>query len=140
MVKSLSCWRYPIHFIYIWQSLKCIETNCLHLIISSHVHKSYKFYNVLNDLLAIKVVCSHCILIPQDSTGSSTLCCQMKVHVFLIITPKFQLQIHYTLVVIAESVPISGIPILVFLYIFITASFPMSHSYFCPRREEATLR
>ena len=60
---------------------------------------------------------------------------QMKAHIFLIVTWKFQLQIHYTLAVIAENVPISGIPIFIFLCIFITASSPVSHSYFCPRRE-----
>ena len=35
----------------------------------------------------------------------------MKAHIFLIVTPKFQPQIHYTLEVIAENVPISSIPI-----------------------------
>ena len=35
----------------------------------------------------------------------------MKAYIFLIITLKFQLQIHYTLEVIAENEPISGIPI-----------------------------
>ena len=53
--------------------------------------------------------------------------CQMKAHIFLIIAPNFQLQIHYTLEVIAENVPISGIPILIFLRIFIIASSPVSH-------------
>ena len=28
--------------------------------------------------------------------------CQMKAHIFLIVTPKFQLQLYYTLAVIAE--------------------------------------
>ena len=51
--------------------------------------------------------------------------CQMKAHIFLIITPKFQVQIHFTLEVIAENVPISGIPILIFLCIFVTASSPV---------------
>ena len=52
---------------------------------------------------------------------------------FLIITLKFQLQIHYTLEVIAEYLfPV--IQILNFLVcIFITASSPVSHT--CPRRE-----
>ena len=49
--------------------------------------------------------------------------------------PKFQLQIHNTLEVIADNVPISGIPILIFLCIFITASSPVSHTCFCLRRE-----
>ena len=37
---------------------------------------------------------------------------------FLIVSPKFQLQSHYTLEVIAENIPISGIglPILIFLF------------------------
>ena len=88
---------------------------------------------------SIKMVCSHCILIPQGSTGSKIFVCvcQMKAHIFLIMTPKFQLQIHYTLEVIAENVPISGIPIFIFLCIFIIAlaSPPVSNTYFCPRRE-----
>ena len=62
----------------------------------------------------IKGVCTHCILILQDSTGSSTFLVfvfltgrSMRRHTwvlmlndgpfFLIITPKFQLQIHYTM-------------------------------------------
>ena len=49
--------------------------------------------------------------------------------------PKFQLQIHYTLEVVAENEPVSGIPILIFLCIFITALTPVSHTYFRPRRE-----
>ena len=36
--------------------------------------------------------------------------CQIKVHIFLIITPKFLLQIHYTLEIKAENVPLSSIP------------------------------
>ena len=48
---------------------------------------------------------------------------------------KFQLQIHCTLEGTAENVPIIGIPILIFLCIYITASSPVSHTYFCPRRE-----
>ena len=38
----------------------------------------------------------------------------------------------HTLAVIAENVPISSIPILIFLCIIITASSPVSHSYFPP--------
>ena len=59
----------------------------------------------------------------------------MKARIFLIITPKFQIQIEYTLEVIAENVPISGIPILIFLCIFITASFPSVTYVILPRRE-----
>ena len=44
--------------------------------------------------------------------------CQMKGHIFLIITPKFQLQIHFTLEVTTENVLISGIPICFFFSVF----------------------
>ena len=57
------------------------------------------------------------------------LVCQMKAHIFVIIVSKFQLQIHYTLEVITENVPISSILILIFLCIFMTASFPVSHFF-----------
>ena len=39
---------------------------------------------------------------------------QMKAYIFLITTPKFELQIHYTLEIIAENVLISGIQIFIF--------------------------
>ena len=64
---------------------------------------------------------------PQGSTRSSTFFWyQMKAHIFLIITPKFQLRIHCTLAVVAENVPFSSIPILIFSCIFITVS-PQCH-------------
>ena len=72
---------------------------------------------------------------PRAQPEVALFWCQMIAHIFLIITPKCQLQIHYTLAVIAENAPISGIPILIFLCIFVTASPPVSHSYICPRRE-----
>ena len=72
---------------------------------------------------------------PPGLNGIITFWCQLKAHIFLSITPKFQLQIHYTLAVVAENLSISGIPTLIFLCIFITALFPVSHSYICPRRE-----
>ena len=56
----------------------------------------------------------------------------MKAHIFRIITPKFQLQIQYTLEVIVENVPISGVTIFIFLCIFTTASSPVSHTSFVP--------
>ena len=67
------------------------------------------------------------ILNPQAQPEVVLFCCQMKINIFLIIAPKFQRQIHYTLKVIAENVPTSGIPILIFLLIFITASSLVSH-------------
>ena len=80
--------------------------------------------------ICFKVVCSHCILIPKGSTGGSTFFwCQMKAHIFLIIIPKFQLQIHHTLEVIRENIPISGVPILNFLRIFITDSSLVSQCH-----------
>ena len=57
----------------------------------------------------------------------------MKAHFFLITIPNFQLQIHNTWEVITENVLISGIPILILSCIFITASSPVSHSYFAPQ-------
>ena len=46
------------------------------------------------------------ISIPQGSTGSSTFLVSYKSPFFLILTQKFQLQIHNTLEVIAENIPI----------------------------------
>ena len=43
----------------------------------------------------------------------------MKANIFLIIIPKFKLQIHYTSEIITENVPISGKPILIFFLILI---------------------
>ena len=87
---------------------------------------------------APKVVCSHCNFIPQCWTGSRwgvyvcvCVCVKWKPMFFLIITPEFQ-HLYYTLAVIAENVPISGIPILIFLCLFITSSSPVSQFYLCP--------
>ena len=82
------------------------------------------------------MVCSHCILIPKGSTGSSTFLMSNESPNCSHYNPKFQLQIHCILKVIADNVPISGvIPILIFLCIFKIALTPVSHTYFCPRRE-----
>ena len=54
---------------------------------------------------------------------------------FIHYNPKFQLQMHYSLAVKAEKVPISSIPILIVLCFSITTRSPVLHSYFCPRRE-----
>ena len=43
----------------------------------------------VTDVSSIVVVCSHCIIIPQGSTGSKTFWCQMKVYIFLIATQNF---------------------------------------------------
>ena len=89
-------------------------------------HKTCKYLHQI--IGTLKVVCFHCILIHQGLTGSSAFMCQMKAHIVFIITPNLQLQIHYTLAAF-ENVPSFGIPILIFLCIFITASSPVSHSY-----------
>ena len=83
-----------------------------------------------------KVVCSHCILIPRGSTESGTFF-GVKWNVFHCNLKISTSNSVYTSAVTAENLPISGIglPILIFLCIFITASSPVSHSYFCPRRE-----
>ena len=89
-----------------------------------------------NTHITFKAVCSHCILIPRAQLEVVPFFwCQMKPHIFLIIAPKFQLQIHYTSEVIAENVPISDIPILIFICIFITVSSPVSYTYFCPGKK-----
>ena len=75
------------------------------------------------------------ILIPRAQPEVVLLCCYLKAYIFLIITQKFQLQIHYTAEVTAENGSTSGIPILIFLCIFVTASFPVLHTCFCFRRE-----
>ena len=59
----------------------------------------------------------------------------MEAHIFLILIPKFQLQIHYTLKGTAENVQVIGVSIMIFLCIYLTASSPVSHTYFYPRRE-----
>ena len=85
--------------------------------------------------IIFKVGCSICIIIPRTQPEVGFFWCCTKALIFLIITPKFQLQIHYTLKVIAENVSISGIPILIFLLIFMTASSPVSCTVFAPREK-----
>ena len=82
-----------------------------------------------------KVGCSHCILIPGAPQKLVLFWFQMKAHTFLIIT----LQIHNTLELTAENVPISAIPILIFVCIFMTASSSMSHSFFNPGEKISNL-
>ena len=55
----------------------------------------------------------------------------MKAHIFLIANPKFQLQILCSLVDITKSVKLNGIPENNFLCIFILASSPGVHTFFC---------
>ena len=65
----------------------------------------------------------------------------MKAHIFLIITPKFQLQIHYTLEVIVENVPISLYQFDFLMYFHISLISSVTY-LFLPQetKEEATLR
>ena len=56
---------------------------------------------------------------------------QMKAHIFLIANPKFQLQILCSFGDITKSVKLIGIPENNFLCIFIIASSPGVHTFFC---------
>ena len=55
----------------------------------------------------------------------------MKAHVFLIANPKFQLQILCNFGDITKGVKLNGIPENNFLCIFIIASSPGVHTFFC---------
>ena len=55
----------------------------------------------------------------------------MKAHIFLIANPKFQLQILCSFGDRTKSVKLNGIPENNFLCIFITASSPGVHTFFC---------
>ena len=56
---------------------------------------------------------------------------QMKAHIFLIANPKFELQIRCSFGDITKSVKFNGIPENDLLYIFIIASSPGVHTFFC---------
>ena len=62
----------------------------------------------------IKVVCSHCILIPRAQPEEVLFCVSSESPYFSYFNPIFQLEIHYTLAVKAENVQISSISILIF--------------------------
>ena len=55
----------------------------------------------------------------------------MKAHIFLIANLKFQLQILCSFGDITKSVKLNGIPENNFLHIFIIASSPGVHNFFC---------
>ena len=55
----------------------------------------------------------------------------MKAHIFLIANPKFELQILCSFGDITKSMKLIGIPENNFLCIFITASSPGAHTFFC---------
>ena len=55
----------------------------------------------------------------------------MKAHIFQIANPKFQLQILCSFGDITKSVKLNGIPENNFLCIFIIASSPGVHTFFC---------
>ena len=63
----------------------------------------------------------------------------MKAHNFLIANPKFQLQILCSFGDITKSVKLNGIPENNFLCIFIIASSPGVHTFFCLWRENKKL-
>ena len=56
---------------------------------------------------------------------------QMKTHIFLVANPKFQLQILCSFGDMTKNVKLIGIPENNFLCIFIIASPPRVHSFFC---------
>ena len=85
--------------------------------------------------VCIKLVYSHCILIPQGSTGSSTFLVSNESPYFSHYNSKISASNSLYFGSYSRKLLISGIPILIFLCIFITASSPVSYSYFCPRRE-----
>ena len=102
----------------------------------THVHILLQFWKTWE----LKVGCSHYILIPQGSTGSSTFLVSNEDPIFSYYNPKISASksLVYTLEVVVENIPISSrpIPILIFLCIFITISSPVSHTHFCSRRED----
>ena len=53
----------------------------------------------------LNVGCFHCIPILRAQPEVDFFWYQMKAHIFLITSPKFLLQIHYTLEVVTENVP-----------------------------------
>ena len=55
----------------------------------------------------------------------------MKAHIFLIANPKVQLQTLCSFGYITKSVKLNGIPVNNFLCIFIIASSPGVHTFFC---------
>ena len=56
---------------------------------------------------------THCSLIPRTQLEVVYILMSNEAHIFLIMTPKFQLQIQYCLEGTAENVPIIGIPNLI---------------------------
>ena len=86
------------------------------------------------------MVCSQCILNPQGSTGSSAILMSNESPINDI-TPKFQLQIYYTLAFITENVPTSStsVPISIFLCINIPASSQCYIIIFVPREKRSNL-
>ena len=57
-------------------------------------------------------------LIPRTQLEVVLILCQLKAHICLNITLKFQFQIHYTFEVIVENVPIFGIPNFSYIFCF----------------------
>ena len=80
------------------------------------------------------------ILIHQGSSGSSTFFLfQIKAHICLVLNPKFQLQILCSFGDMTKKVKFIGIPENNFLCIFIIATSPRVHTFFCIWRENKKL-
>ena len=79
---------------------------------------------------------SHSFSSPRVQPEVVIFWCQMKACIFLNMTPKFLLEIHYTLKVIVENVPYFSFTNFCFLIMYFHNSlFPVLHSCFCSRRE-----
>ena len=74
---------------------------------------------------------------PPGINRNSTLLVSNESPYFSHFNPQISASNSLNLEVIAEKVTLSGVPILIFLCIFVTTSpaCPVSHTYFCPRRE-----
>ena len=96
----------------------------------SRVHKAHLYYSKCSFLNYVPIT----FLSPRGQPEIVLFWCQIIAHIFSYYNPIISAS-NYTLEVTAENVSISDIPILIFLCIFITASSLVSHTNFCPRRE-----
>ena len=103
----------------------------------SHHHRVplYRQPNGLHGLIAVKGPYADHILIPQGSTGSSIFFdIKWKPIFFLLQIQNFSFKFFVFLEILQKSVKLNGIPENNFLCIFIIASSPGVHTFFCLRR------
>ena len=109
-----------------------LNVNHLHSNTSFEHHQNVQNTSTLCQKHLIKGPYADHILIPHGSTGSIFFFWfQMKAHIFLIANLKFRLQTPCSFGDMTENVKFSGIPINNFLCIFIIASSPGLHTFFC---------